>query len=126
MPLAGELTSFPSISNSPASGFSKPATLRSVVVLPQPLGPSSTQNSFSATSRSIPRKASTRPRRLSNHFLRPRIRIKEITSCSNGVVEYWAHHPIIQLDPAHHSSTPSLQHPILPNVPTRLRRSERK
>src|SRR6185503_2208340 len=75
MPLAGELTIDPAISSSPASGLSRPATLRSVVVFPQPLGPRRTQNSFSATSRSIPRNASTRPRRLSNHFLRPRMRI---------------------------------------------------
>src|SRR5437016_13411855 len=81
----------PAISSSPASGFSRPATQRKVVVLPQPLGPSRTQNSFSVTSRSIPRSASTRPRRLSNHFLSPRMLIKEqpCEDWSNGVRECW-------------------------------------
>ena len=39
------VTSRPSIKTMPASGRSRPATSRSVVVLPAPLGPSSTMNS---------------------------------------------------------------------------------
>ncbi len=38
-------TSAPSIRISPSLGCSKPATIRSVVVLPQPLGPSRVKNS---------------------------------------------------------------------------------
>src|SRR3990170_1106660 len=57
----GEFTKRPPISISPPSGRSNPATQRSVVVLPQPLGPNRTQNSPSPTSRSMLFKASTRP-----------------------------------------------------------------
>src|SRR5437588_10526304 len=39
------VTSFPFRTMRPASGSSKPATIRSVVVLPQPLGPSREKNS---------------------------------------------------------------------------------
>src|SRR5262245_3452163 len=104
MPRAAEFAKVPAISSSPASGLSRPATQRKVVVLPQPLGPSRTQNSFSVTSRSIPRSASTRPRRLSNHFLSPRMLIKVKNPWSSGVMEYWAHHPTTPL--LQHSSTP--------------------
>ena len=45
-------TSSPASSTVPASGRSKPAMRRSVVVLPQPLGPSSASNSPARTSRS--------------------------------------------------------------------------
>src|SRR3990170_1454773 len=57
----GEFTKRPPISISPLSGRSNPATQRSVVVLPHPLGPNRTQNSPSPTSRSMLFKASTRP-----------------------------------------------------------------
>src|SRR3972149_125574 len=63
---AVELTSAPEISISPASGFSNPATQRSVVVLPHPLGPRRTQNSPSTISREIPASASTPPGRVLN------------------------------------------------------------
>ena len=43
------VTSRPPISTRPASGCSSPATSRRQVVLPQPLGPSSTQNVPAAT-----------------------------------------------------------------------------
>src|SRR4030095_9232042 len=42
-------TTRPAISTSPALGFSKPATMRKVVVLPQPLGPSSVTTSPCST-----------------------------------------------------------------------------
>jgi hypothetical protein len=44
----------PSISDRPAVGFSSPAIIRSVVVLPAPVRPSSTKNSPSSTTRSGP------------------------------------------------------------------------
>src|SRR3989337_2761877 len=71
----GEFTKRPPISISPLSGRSSPATQRSVVVLPHPLGPSRTQNSPSTTSRLIPCKASTRPCRVLNPFRSPLTRI---------------------------------------------------
>jgi hypothetical protein len=43
------VTSWPSRHTRPAVGAMKPAIMRSVVVLPQPLGPSSTTNSPSRT-----------------------------------------------------------------------------
>src|ERR1700754_988117 len=43
----------------PVSGRSNPASIRSVVVLPQPEGPSSEKNSPPAISRSMPRTAGT-------------------------------------------------------------------
>ena len=51
--------STPSSRIRPAVGFSKPAIIRSVVVFPQPEGPSSEKNSPAATDRSIPRTAGT-------------------------------------------------------------------
>ncbi len=50
MPRGYEKTVSPRISISPASGSSSPAIARSSVVLPQPLGPSSTTNSPGFTS----------------------------------------------------------------------------
>ncbi len=44
--------SLPSIRIAPAVGTSKPATMRSVVVLPQPEGPRNEMNSPRSTSRS--------------------------------------------------------------------------
>src|SRR5581483_6348032 len=49
---------------SPSSGCSRPATRRSSVVLPQPLGPSRVKNSPSWTSSEMPPTASTGPKRL--------------------------------------------------------------
>jgi hypothetical protein len=45
----------------PLVGSSKPAIIISVVVLPEPLGPSSVRNSPFAMSRLIPSTALTRP-----------------------------------------------------------------
>jgi hypothetical protein len=70
-----ESTICPAISMLPRSGRSNPATQRSVVVLPQPLGPSRTTNSPSPTSRSILSTAQTCPRLERNTFSRFRMRI---------------------------------------------------
>src|SRR4051812_25493468 len=51
--LAGSETVSPLIAIEPLLGASRPAMQRSVVVLPQPLGPSSVTNSPSATSNEI-------------------------------------------------------------------------
>src|SRR3954470_16532576 len=58
-------TSRPLISTCPAVGSTKPAMIRSVVVLPQPEGPSSVRNSPSCTARSSAASASASPYRLS-------------------------------------------------------------
>src|SRR5919108_4543467 len=58
------VTSFPCSTMLPASGRSKPATIRSVVVLPHPLGPSSEKNSPSAISSDTSSTALTPPNRL--------------------------------------------------------------
>src|SRR5829696_4197429 len=58
----------PSISISPSVGSSKPATIRSVVVLPHPDGPSSARNSPGCTSRSMRSTATRSP----NRFVTPR------------------------------------------------------
>src|SRR5437773_6830145 len=52
-------TTSPPMAISPSVMSSKPAIMRSVVVLPQPEGPTSTTNSLSAMSRSMPRTAGT-------------------------------------------------------------------
>ena len=52
------LTTSPSTAISPSVISSSPAIIRSVVDLPQPEGPTSTTNSLSAMSRSMPRTAS--------------------------------------------------------------------
>src|SRR5919197_5412158 len=52
-------TTSPPIRMSPSVMSSRPAIMRSVVVLPQPDGPTSTTNSLSAMSRSMPRTACT-------------------------------------------------------------------
>lgn len=54
-------TSSPASSIKPLVGSSKPAIIRSVVVLPEPEGPSIVKNSPGATSRSIPATATTSP-----------------------------------------------------------------
>src|SRR5262249_48869494 len=61
---------------SPASGVSKPATMRSVVVLPQPDGPSRAISSPSRTSRSSLSTATTLPKR----FVRPRNETDDIST----------------------------------------------
>src|SRR6201999_3492423 len=53
------LTRSPPIMISPSVMSSSPAIIRKVVDLPQPDGPTSTTNSWSAMSRSMPRTAST-------------------------------------------------------------------
>ena len=50
-------TTWSPITTSPSVMSSSPAIMRSVVVLPQPEGPTSTTNSLSAISRSMPRTA---------------------------------------------------------------------
>src|SRR5882672_611584 len=54
MPLAGDDTIRPAILISPSVGCSRPATQRSVVVLPQPDGPSSTTISPAGTAKLTP------------------------------------------------------------------------
>src|SRR5882672_11037310 len=56
--------SWPSISTRPASGVSKPAIMRSKVVLPQPEPPSSANSSPRGISRSTPSTATIVPKRL--------------------------------------------------------------
>src|SRR5215204_5440090 len=58
---AAALTSRSPSQISPPSGSSRPAIRRSEVVLPQPLGPSSTSSSLSATSKLTPSSACTFP-----------------------------------------------------------------
>ncbi len=58
---AGDDTTRSPIAISPSVTSSRPAMQRSVVVLPQPLGPSSTMNSPSAISRLMPFTAGTLP-----------------------------------------------------------------
>src|SRR5437879_3858591 len=59
-----EVTSRPCRTIRPSSGASKPAIIRSVVVLPQPLGPSSEKNSPSAIGKLTSSTAPTPPKRL--------------------------------------------------------------
>src|SRR5688572_25760977 len=56
--------SAPPIRMRPSSGVSRPATKRSVVVLPAPVGPSRTTNSPSFTPSDMPCTAETAPKRL--------------------------------------------------------------
>ena len=58
------VTTAPSMRMSPEVGSSRPAIMRRIVLLPQPLGPTSTTNSCSATSRSTPGTTSTGPKHL--------------------------------------------------------------
>jgi hypothetical protein len=55
------VTSWPPSSTRPLSGSSKPAISRSVVVLPEPDGPSSVKNSPRAMSTLTPSTAATEP-----------------------------------------------------------------
>src|SRR3989475_7827009 len=59
-----EATTRPRSAISPASGCSSPATRRKVVVLPQPLGPSSVKSSPRSTSSDAPSRARTAPKTL--------------------------------------------------------------
>src|SRR3989475_6905770 len=59
-----EATTRPRSAISPASGCSSPATRRRVVVLPQPLGPSSVKSSPRSTSSEAPSRARTAPKTL--------------------------------------------------------------
>src|ERR1700751_4998531 len=61
---ATPVTSRPPIHTVPASGRSRPATRRRVVVLPAPVGPSSAKNSPSAMARERSATARTEPKRL--------------------------------------------------------------
>src|SRR5215203_1658954 len=70
------LTTSPPIMMSPSVMSSSPAIIRSVVDLPQPDGPTSTTNSLSAISRSMPRTAST-----SSYFLTT---LRRFTSAMNS------------------------------------------
>src|SRR6516162_6247707 len=63
-PGGSRVTSRPSIRIAPTSGCSRPVIRRRVVVLPAPLGPSSTTNSPSFTVNDSSRTASTVPKRL--------------------------------------------------------------
>src|ERR1700759_5628338 len=68
MPRPGDDTTLPPIEISPPVGCSRPATQRSVVVLPQPDGPSSTTISPAGTAKLTP---SIAGRPIANCFLRP-------------------------------------------------------
>src|SRR6266542_3508789 len=70
---ADEKNTWPPTEISPASGVSRPATQRSVVVLPQPDGPSSVNSSPSFTVKEMSSTASTRPR------FSPRLALKVLT-----------------------------------------------
>ncbi len=59
-----DVTSAPWSTTLPVSGTSKPAIIRSVVVLPQPLGPSSEKNSPSPISSVMSSTAAASPKRL--------------------------------------------------------------
>ena len=63
-PAAGSLTTRSPMAMRPASFCSSPAIIRSVVVLPQPEGPSSVRSRPSATVSDTPSTARTAPKRL--------------------------------------------------------------
>ena len=65
----------PLISAVPDVGSSSPARIRRIVDLPQPDGPSSDRNEFSAVPRSTAASASTERRPIVNRFVRPRMSI---------------------------------------------------
>src|SRR3982074_3973100 len=72
------LTTSPPIMMSPSVISSRPAVMRSVVDFPQPDGPTSTTNSWSAMSRSMPRTAST-----SSYFLTT---LRNVTSAMSSTL----------------------------------------
>src|SRR5258708_1987556 len=65
-PVAASVTTCPSIAMRPRSGRSNPAMQRSVVVLPQPLGPSSEMNSPGRTVNETSSTACARSKRLAS------------------------------------------------------------
>src|SRR5262249_47939182 len=75
MPSAEENTLRSPMTISPSSGRSRPATLRSVVVLPQPDGPSSVKKLPGLTSKLTPASASTPPSRVLKDFFKFATRI---------------------------------------------------
>src|SRR3970282_2121829 len=70
-----EETTRPAMGISPPAGPSKPATPLRGVVLPEPLAPTMTKNSPSATSRSSPLRAATLPPLTVNSLARCRMEI---------------------------------------------------
>src|SRR6202795_1795266 len=72
------LTTSPPIMMSPPVMSSSPAIIRRVVDLPQPDGPTSTTNSWSAMSRSMPRTASPSSQRL--------ITLRKVTSAMSSTL----------------------------------------
>ena len=70
------VTSSPPTSTVPEVGSLKPAIIRSVVVLPQPEGPSREKNSPAATSRSMPSTTRVPP----NSLVRPRSDTAEVAA----------------------------------------------
>src|SRR5262245_7477588 len=81
--VALENTTWLPIRISPASGVTRPATQRSRVVFPEPLGPRSTKNSLSPTSMSTPRSAATLVVCPGNVFSTPCTLITESPSVAN-------------------------------------------
>ena len=80
-------TTRPAISTSPALGFSKPATMRNVVVLPQPLGPSSVTTSPCSTLNETLSTAVILPKILTRFLYFEKSLAHELpnTSISNGI-----------------------------------------
>src|SRR6267378_5895723 len=76
-------TTSPPMAISPSVMSSRPAIMRSVVVLPQPDGPTSTTNSLSAMSRSMPRTAGTSSYSL-NTFRKFTCAIALALGCASG------------------------------------------
>lgn len=81
------MTSAPASSMVPAVGASKPAIIRSTVVLPEPDGPSIEKNSPSAISRSTPATASVLPKDLRR--LCSRMAIPSMGGNLSGAVGSW-------------------------------------
>src|SRR5688572_9771843 len=77
------MTAFPN-RISPWSGVSRPATQRSKVVLPDPLGPSRTKNSVSPISTLASRSATTLPFPERNTFCKPRTPIMRTVPVSQA------------------------------------------
>src|SRR4051812_10050539 len=80
VPAATSTTVRSPIEMRPPSGFSRPATQRSVVVLPQPEGPSSVTISPAPTSKSIAATAVTTSRLAVKVFVSPSTRIIAVSS----------------------------------------------
>src|SRR5262245_60014813 len=93
MPCAvGPLRGAPSISTVPASARSKPATMFSRVVLPQPEGPTIATNSPSSTARSMPSITRSAPVGVGKLLLTP---------ASSILVGIAPAHDLQSLEPAH-------------------------